>query len=197
MDAQFALAGKDFAISVTDKTAASSIVKLKHNEDKTYALTPQTLMSVSGEPGDTSNFSEYIQGNTRLYGIRNQHELSLSETASFVRGELATALRSRRPYQVNLLVVGFDNKSEEASVYWIDYLAGMAKVPYAAHGYCAYFVYAVLDREYKPDISLEQGLDIVKKCFVALKTRFLIEFSDYTIKVVDRDGQREIKVEDI
>ncbi|KAJ1726459.1 Proteasome subunit beta type-4 [Coemansia biformis] len=197
MDAQFAIAGKDFAISVTDKTAASSIVKLKHNEDKTYALTPQTLMSVSGEPGDTSNFSEYIQGNVRLYGIRNMQELTPSETANFIRGELAGALRSRRPYQVNILVIGYDGKGGEGSVYWIDYLAGMAKVPYAAHGYCAYFVYSVLDREYSPDITLEQGLDLIKQCFVALKMRFLIQFSDYTVKVVDKNGLREIKVEDL
>ncbi|KAJ2782125.1 Proteasome subunit beta type-4 [Coemansia javaensis] len=197
MDAQFAVAGKDFAISVTDKTAASSIVKMKHNEDKTYELTPHTLMSVSGEPGDTSNFSEYIQGNVRLYGVRNLQELTPSETASFVRGELATALRSRRPYQVNMLVLGYDAKAGDASIYWIDYLAAMAKVPYAAHGYCGYFLYSVLDREYRPDITLEQGMDIIKKCMVALKTRFLIQYSDYTIKVVDSAGVRVVSMDDI
>ncbi|KAJ1762699.1 Proteasome subunit beta type-4 [Coemansia sp. RSA 1807] len=197
MDAQFALAGKDFVISVTDKKVARSIVTMKHNEDKTYELTPHTIISVSGEAGDTANFSEYIQGNIRLYSIRNSQDLTPSETANFIRGELASALRSRRPYQVNLLVTGFDKTTGEASLYWIDYLSAMSKIPYAAHGYCSYFLYAVMDREYSPDITQEQGLEIVKKCFAALKMRFLVDFPEYTIKVVDSNGVREISMSEL
>ncbi|KAJ2615792.1 Proteasome subunit beta type-4 [Coemansia sp. RSA 1365] len=197
MDAQFAIVGKSFAISVTDKGVAHSIVKMKHNADKTCELTPHTLMSVTGVPGDTSNFSEYIQGNVRLYGIRNSQNLSPSETASFIRGELANSLRTRRPRQVNLLVMGYDKNTNESSLYWIDYLSAIAKVPFAAHGHCSYFVLSVMDREYKPDITLEQGFDIIKKCIAAVKMRFPINFTDYTIKVVDSDGVREVSMADI
>ncbi|KAJ2823032.1 Proteasome subunit beta type-4 [Coemansia erecta] len=197
MDAQFAIAGKDFAISVTDKKVAQSIITMKHNADKTYTLTPHTLISVSGESGDTDNFSEYIQGNVRLYSIRNSQDLTPSETANFIRGELSTALRSRRPYQVNILVTGFDTNTGEASLYWIDYLSAMSKIPYAAHGYCSYFLYAVMDREYTADITLEQGLEIVRKCFAALKMRFLVDFPDYTVKVVDKSGVREIPMSEL
>ncbi|PIA15688.1 N-terminal nucleophile aminohydrolase [Coemansia reversa NRRL 1564] len=197
MDAQFAIIGKSFAISVTDKSVAHSIVKMKHNADKTYELTPHTLMSVTGVPGDTSNFSEYIQGNVRLYGIRNSQNLSPSETANFIRGELANALRSRRPHQVNLLVMGYDKNTNESSLYWIDYLSAITKVPFAAHGHCSYFVLSVMDREYKPDITLEQGFDIIKKCIAAVKMRFPINFTDYTIKVVDSNGIREVSMADL
>ncbi|KAJ2452857.1 Proteasome subunit beta type-4 [Coemansia sp. RSA 2336] len=197
MDAQFAIAGKDFAISVADKKVARSIVTMKHDKDKTYDLTPHTFISVAGEPGDTDNFSEYIQANVRLYSIRNSQDLTPSETANFIRGELSSALRSRRPYQVNILVTGFDRTTGEASLYWIDYLSAMAKVPYAAHGYCSYFVYSTMDREYTPDITLEKGLDIVKKCMATLKQRFLVDFANYTIKVTDKQGIREIPMSEL
>ncbi|KAI9469548.1 Proteasome subunit beta type-4 [Coemansia sp. RSA 989] len=197
MDAQFAIAGKDFAISVADKKVARSIVTMKHDKDKTYDLTPHTFISVAGEPGDTDNFSEYIQANVRLYSIRNSQDLTPSETANFIRGELSSALRSRRPYQVNILVTGFDKTTGQASLYWIDYLSAMAKVPYAAHGYCSYFVYSTMDREYSPDITLEKGLEIVKKCMASLKQRFLVDFSNYTIKVTDKQGIREIPMSEL
>ncbi|KAJ2850765.1 Proteasome subunit beta type-4 [Coemansia brasiliensis] len=197
MDAQFAIAGKDFAISVADKKVTRSIVTMKHDKDKTYNLTPHTFISVAGEPGDTDNFSEYIQANIRLYSIRNSQDLTPSETANFIRGELANALRSRRPYQVNTLVTGYDKTTGKASLYWIDYLSAMAKVPYAAHGYCSYFVYSTMDREYSPDISLEKGLDIVRKCMASLKQRFLVDFSDYVIKVTDKQGIREIPMSEL
>lgn len=55
-----------------------------------------------------------------------------------MRGEIAKALRTRRPYTVNLLLGGFDPITAKPSLYWIDYLAAQAKVPYAAHGYAQY-----------------------------------------------------------
>lgn len=70
--------------------------------------------------------------------MRNDSELSPSAVSSFVRGELARSLRSRSPYTVNLLLGGVDPVTQEPSLYWIDYLASLAPVPYAAHGYAQY-----------------------------------------------------------
>lgn len=80
-------------------------------------------------------FAEYIQANVQLYSMRNETELSPPAVASFVRGELADSLRSRKPYQVNLLLGGVDPVTGRPSLYWCDYLAALAPVPYAAHGY--------------------------------------------------------------
>ena len=73
--------------------------------------------------------------------MRNAMELSPSATANFVRGELARALRSRKPYTVNLLLGGYDKITDKPSLYWIDYLASLAPVPYAAHGYAQYVLF--------------------------------------------------------
>ena len=85
-------------------------------------------------------FAEYIQANVQLYSMRNQSELSPAAVANFVRGELARSLRSRKPYTVNLLLGGMDPISQEPSLYWVDYLASLAPVPYAAHGYAQYAI---------------------------------------------------------
>lgn len=108
---------------------------LKASDDKTRTLNTHSLMAFSGEAGDTVQFAEYIQANVQLYSMRNGMDLSPSATAEFVRGELARALRSRKPYTVNLLLGGFDQISGKPTLYWCDYLAALAKVPYAAHGY--------------------------------------------------------------
>lgn len=46
-------------------------------------------------------------------------------------------------------MAGFD-KDNGSELYYIDYLATMAKLPFAAHGYGAYFVLSILDRYYTP-----------------------------------------------
>jgi 20S proteasome subunit beta 4 len=68
---------------------------MKRKHDKTLELTKTSLMVYAGEPGDTLQFSEYIQKNTRLYGLKHQYELKPKQVATFVRKELATSLRSR------------------------------------------------------------------------------------------------------
>jgi 20S proteasome subunit beta 4 len=80
-------------------------------------------------------FAEYIQANVQLYSMRNGSSLGPSAVSAFVRSEVAKALRSRKPYNVNLLLGGVDPITEKPSLYWIDYLAASARVPYAAHGY--------------------------------------------------------------
>lgn len=67
--------------------------------------------------------------------MRNQADLSPSAVATYVRGELATALRSRKPYTVVSLLGGVDPITDQPSLYWLDHLAALAPVPYAAHGY--------------------------------------------------------------
>ncbi len=61
--------------------------------------------------------------------------------------QLATYLR-KRPYQVNLLLGGYD-ADEGSSLYFIDYMGTKQKTNYAAHGYCANFVLSVMDRHWK------------------------------------------------
>lgn len=80
-------------------------------------------------------FAEFIQANIQLYSMRNDTELGPPAVANFVRGELARSLRSRKPYTVNLLLGGMDPISQKPHLYWLDYLASLAPLPYAAHGY--------------------------------------------------------------
>jgi 20S proteasome alpha/beta subunit len=83
--------------------------------------------------------------------MRNETELSPSAVANFVRGELARSLRSRSPYTVNLLLGGIDPVTEKPHLYWIDYLASLAPLPYAAHGYAQYVSLFVTDNAEFPD----------------------------------------------
>ena len=54
------------------------------------------------------------------------------------------------PFQVNLMLVGFDKELGQTEIYYMDYLAAMVKVPYGAHGYGGFFTTALMDRKYRP-----------------------------------------------
>jgi 20S proteasome subunit beta 4 len=194
MECSFGLTGKGYVIVAADTTAARSIVKMKVDEDKIKALGPHLLMAYSGEPGDTIQFAEYVERNVRLYQIRNIYALRPSAVASWIRRSLAESLRSRKPYAVNLLLGGYDTASHEPHLYWIDYLGTMASVPFAAHGYGSYFALSLLDRYHDPEATLEEGLSTLKRCIDEVAKRLVVAPGKYTVKVVDKDGVREIEL---
>ncbi|KAF5390966.1 hypothetical protein D9757_004011 [Collybiopsis confluens] len=194
METSFAITGKDYVIVASDTTAARSIVKMKEDEDKIKAVSPHLLMAYSGEPGDTIQFSEYIERNLRLFHIRNNYSLTPSAAASWIRRSLAQSLRSRKPYSVNLMLGGYDTTSDTPHLFWIDYLGTLAEVPFGAHGYGSYFALSLLDRYHNPEASLEEGLEILKRCIDEVAKRLVVTPGKYKVKVVDKDGSREIEL---
>lgn len=128
--------------------------------------------------------------------MRNNIDLSPSAVAHFVRGELASSLRSRKPYNVNLLLGGVDPITDKPSLYWLDYLASLAPLPYAAHGYAQYYCLSILDKHHHPDINLEQGIKILKMCTDELQRRLPVDFKGMLVKVITKDGIKEVPYND-
>ncbi|KAH0600254.1 hypothetical protein MHUMG1_01250 [Metarhizium humberi] len=190
------ITGKDFTIIAASKAAMRGATILKADDDKTRALNKHTLMAFSGEAGDTVQFAEYIQRNAQLYSMRNETDLSPSGLAHFVRGELATSLRSRHPYNVNLLMGGVNPITGKPHLYWLDYLASLAEVPYAAHGYAQYYCLSILDKHHHPDITLGQGIKLLTMCTDELKRRLPIDFKGMVVKAIKADGIVDIVLDD-
>mmetsp|Transcript_10758 Transcript_10758/g.12773 ORF Transcript_10758/g.12773 Transcript_10758/m.12773 type:complete len:194 (+) Transcript_10758:53-634(+) len=192
MDSLFGLVGKDYVITVADRAQARSIVVFKHDEDKIFNLDTHMVMATSGPQGDRANFAEYIQRNIQLYKYRNDLTLTTKGAANFTRTELATFLR-KSPYQVNLLLAGYDEKVGP-SMYYMDYLGSMHKMDFAAQGYGSNFTLSIFDKYYKKGMSLEDGKEVIQKCIKELKNRFLINAPNYIAKIVTKKGIEVIEM---
>lgn len=194
MDIVLGIRVKDCTLIATSKAATRGISVLKDTDDKTRNLNSHNLMAFSGEAGDTVQFAEYIQANIQLYTMReNDRELSPTATASFVRNQLATSIRSRKPYQVNVLLAGYDSNTGVPSLNWIDYLGTQSELPYAAHGYAGFYCTSLLDKHYRKGMSLDEGLELLKVCIQELERRMPIDFKGCYIKVVDKEGIRLVE----
>ncbi|CAL9733935.1 proteasome subunit beta type-4 [Monosporozyma servazzii] len=197
MDILLGIKVKDSVIMATSKAVTRGISVLKADDDKTRQLTPRSVMGFTGEAGDTVQFAEYIQANMKLYSTRENHDLPVGSVSSFVRLELAKSLRSRKPFQVNVLIGGVDIKKDNAEevsprLYQIDYLGTEVELPYAAHGYAGFYTFSLLDHHYRPDMSLEEGLALLKQCIAELEKRMPMDFKGVFVKVVDKDGVRTL-----
>ncbi|KAL4506738.1 hypothetical protein ABPG72_001159 [Tetrahymena utriculariae] len=185
MDSAIGVVGKDFVIVATDCSVVYSILKLNDREDKISLLDQNKVMALSGEQAYRLQFSDYIAKNIALNKYRNGTEFNTKECAEFVRSELAYGIRNG-PFMVNCLIAGFDNN--EPQLYWVDYMGTLVKSVKAAHGYAAHFVLSTLDHDYKPNLTLDEGIAIIKRCINELKTRFLVSQSHFIAKIVTPAG---------
>lgn len=168
-----------------------SIVSMKQDYDKMHKLNDNLLMLVTGEPGDTVQFAEYIGKNIQLYKMRNGYELSPCAAANFTRKNLADYLRSQTPYMVNLLLAGYD-KDEGPSLFFMDYLASLNKLPFAAHGYGSFFTMSIMDRHYHADITLDQAKELLSKCVNEIRQRFIVNMPTFKVRCITKDGIQDL-----
>eukprot|EP01057_Protomagalhaensia_wolfi_P000768 Protomagalhaensia_wolfi_Nauph_80__767@NODE_143_length_3458_cov_147_083943_g106_i0_p3_GENE_NODE_143_length_3458_cov_147_083943_g106_i0NODE_143_length_3458_cov_147_083943_g106_i0_p3_ORF_typecomplete_len197_score34_80Proteasome/PF00227_26/1_7e32_NODE_143_length_3458_cov_147_083943_g106_i028243414 len=188
MDTVIGIVGKDFCAIAADQHASHSILKLQNNEDKIYEIDGNKLLGTAGVHSDRTSFGEYIQKNlhlTRL--IRQGVDLSPKAAANYARSELAEALR-KGPFQVDVLLAGYNKDADRPELYRIDWFGTLSDATVAAHGYGAYFVLGLLDREYKQDLTQEDAMRILNLCFEELKNRFLLAQSRFLVKICDKNG---------
>lgn len=139
-------------------------------------------------------FIRYVAKNLKLYELSNDGlKLSTHAQANFCRGELAKALR-KGPFQVNVILGGYDEKTPTGgSLYVMDYLGSCTKANYGAQGYASNFCLSIMDRDWDEGLTEDQAVKIVEHCIRELQMRFLINQSNFIIKVIDKDGLRTLK----
>ena len=86
------------------------------------------------------------------------------------------------------MVAGMDK------IYWIDHLSSMVELKFAAHGYASYFCMSLMDRYWKPDMSLNEVCELMRLCLKELKVRFLGNFPEFVVKVVSNEKIETIKL---
>lgn len=181
-----------FTIIAHDNSAGRSILVMKQDQDKLFRLDDKLGMVVSGEAGDTVYFGDYIQKNIALYRMRNGYSLSPHAAANFTRHELADYLR-RNPYLVFVLLGGYDSNAKKSHLYYMDYLGTLAEIPYGAHGYGSNFVLGLLDKYHRPNMTQEEGEELLIKCFEEIQKRLVINLPNFSYYIIDENGFSEKK----
>lgn len=198
MESIIGLKGDGFILVAADVSSARSIVIMKDDMDKIRQLDDCKLFAAAGIPGDVTKFSEHVQKDVRLYTLRSGITMSTAAIANYTRGELARFLR-RSPFQCNILIGGYDShpNGDGPSLYSCDYLGTLTNLTFGAEGYAQYFVLSILDRYWKKNLSLDEGLVVIRKCIAEIQKRLVISQPRFVIKVVSKDGVSVIDSADI
>jgi 20S proteasome subunit beta 4 len=70
----------------------------------------------------------------------------------------------------------------------------MVEVPFAFHGYAAFFCSSILDRHWRPNLTEAEAIELLKLCLNELKIRFIVNFPEFAVSIVDANGTRQIQL---
>lgn len=78
-------------------------------------------------------------------------------------------------------------------LFWLDQYGSLQNLRYGAHGYGSNFALSVLDQRYRPDMTRQEAVDLIRECFEQLRQRYVMNSpKPPRIKCVDADGVTEI-----
>jgi len=182
-DSLIAISGRGWVVVGSDAMGANSIIAAKGDEDKIYELDDDKLLGCCGSATDRCLFCEYVQKNVALYTLVNSGlHLTPRSAANWIRTELRKALREGG-YQVNMVLAG-----STGELYHIDYLGALQRVNYSAQGYSGHFVLGLLDRYWRPDMTLEEGIQLLNMCVREVQARLILNAPRYIVKTVSDKG---------
>jgi 20S proteasome subunit beta 4 len=83
-------------------------------------------------------------------------------------------------------------------LYWLDEYGSLQRIQYGAHGFGANFLLSILDRGYRPDMTLEDATALMKECFLQLRSRYVINSPHPPcLKCISANGVQWIQWRDI
>jgi len=187
-DSLIAISGRGWVLIGSDAMGANSIIAAKGDEDKIYELDDDKLLGCCGSATDRCLFCEYVQKNIALYTLVNGGlHLTPRSAANWIRTEIRKALREGG-YQVNMVLAG-----STGELYRIDYLGALQRVNYSAQGYSGHFVLGLLDRHWRPDMTLEEGIKLLEMCVREVQARLILNAPRFIVKAVSDRGITVLK----
>lgn len=97
------------------------------------------------------------------------------------------------PYHVNLLLAGYD-KETGPHLYFLDYLASLVELKYAAHGYGGFFSLSIMDRYHLDTMSVKEGYELLKKCVKEIQQRLIVNLPNFKVQVISKDGIKDLEI---
>lgn len=187
MDPLIGIKGRDFVLVSAETSIMNSYLVMKRGEDK-FSTVGNTTMVYSGDQGDAFRTADLVREELKFQELEGTFKVSPKVVSSCLQNAIYTKLR-RNPLKCSFMVGGMSRNTPE--LYSVDPYGTTYDEKFMAMGIGTYFCYGILDNNYKEDLSVEEGLKLLKECYNVLKERCVLSFDNVTVKVITTSGIEE------
>ena len=176
---------KDGVILATESQATAGYFVANKKAQKLFKINNQCGATIAGGVADCQYVVGQAQAISRLLNVRDEKEPGLEYIANIVRNIL---FNGRSFFQAFMIIGGYDSKTQSGRIFPIDFLGYMAdSESFASLGSGSSFALGVLEGGWKPEMSVDEGVKLVKKALTAAKSLDIASGFEIQVVVITKD----------
>lgn len=157
---------KDGIVMAADRQISMGNLVARKDAEKVFPINDYLIFAGCGVAGDIQRVPRFLGAELRLKELKSKSRPSVKESANLLFQLAYSGIRqpSVIPQQVGSLLAGF-NEDGTAELYSIEAAGSISKVPDydASQGSGMPYVLGLLERQYKPGLSVKEGIELAKE----------------------------------
>lgn len=157
---------KDGVVMAADRQSTAGTIVMSKNAEKVFPVNDYLVISGTGMVSDLRRVPKFLSAELKLKELKSRSRPTVKEASNLLAQMNYSGIRqpSMIPQQAGFLLAGF-NESGETELYSIEPAGSSMKVEdYDANfGSGMPYVLGLLERQYKPDLTIKQGIELAKE----------------------------------
>lgn len=176
---------KDGVVLATDNRASMGAFVANKNARKLLRIQDHIFITIAGSVADAQYLVELLKAETEIYNLRNKRKIGVSATAKLLQNIL---YYKKGFYQVGHLLGGYTDQ-EGPKLFDLGGYGSILDEDYASVGSGSSFAMGVLETEWKPDLSKDEGINLAKKAVRSAIIRDIASGNGIDIAVIAKDAK--------
>ena len=191
---------KDGVVVAADRRVTAGTIIMNKDEKKLKIINDKYVIATTGGAADALISEKVISAELRLLELRNKSRASVKEAANITGMMLYRNIRTPTmiPFIVGLLFAGVDEDGS-SELYTIEPAGGVYKVKdYDANFSSGMpYILGLLERTYKKDLSVKEGIELAKECIKSSTQRDVSSGNGIDVISLTKDGVNHVVSEEI
>jgi len=150
---------KDGVVLATDNRATMGLFIASKTAKKVHRIQDYEYMTIAGGVADAQYLIDLLRAETNLYNMQNVRQISVGQTSKLLQNIL---YNNKGYFEVGHILAGY-TETEGPKVYDIEGYGSVLDEDYVSIGSGSNYAIGILETEWKPDLTLEEGMMLCAK----------------------------------
>jgi len=182
---------KDGVVLGNDRRATWGYTVINKSTQKVFKLTDHIGIAAYGLIGDFQFLVKLMKAQAALYELDAGERISTQSMGKLVSNFLYS--RKMAPLYTNLVIAGVDKDGPK--LFTLDALGSLMPDEYGTTGTSMLLSIGILEAEYKPDMTVAQGVKLVEKAIKSSIKRDAMSGNGIDLLIIKKDGATEKHIE--
>ena len=182
---------KDGVVLGNDKRATWGYTVTNKATKKVFKITKYIGIAAYGLIGDFQMLTKIMRAQAKLYKLEAGERISTKSLGKLVSNYLYS--RKMYPLLTNLVVAGMDKDGPK--LFTLDAIGSLMPDDYGIAGTGMLLSIGILEADYRPDMTVEEGEKLVEKAIRNSIKRDAMSGNGIDLLIITKDGSKEKSIE--